>query len=224
MTRPPLQLILVLVLVLTILIFMMLVMSRRNPSILIIKRRILTRQVQALTACLDVVPASGRESPGASGELSRHGRLLRDPVGERVLAVLDNGLASLVAVVRSAGFTWCDGGVVDEFEQMLSVAGDDGHLFAVFAQGVELVGVGGLDLLAGDVGELGFGNEGLCLGTDEFLLEDDYSGGVGFFVLELGDLIGDFLLSCLVLTHAVLRKENEKTDCLCWAAPKPQYS
>lgn len=65
---------------------------------------------------------------------------------------------------------------------MLAVAGDDGDLFAVLAQRVELVGVGGLDLFARDVRELRLGDERFGFGADEFLLEDDDARGVGFFV------------------------------------------
>ena len=78
---------------------------------------------------------------------------------------------------------------------MLAVAGDDGDFFAVLAQCVELVGEGGLELLARDVGELGFGDEGLGLGAHEFLFEDDDARAVGLFVFQLGDLVGDFLFA-----------------------------
>ncbi len=148
----------------------------------------------ALGARLDVVAAARGERARAGGELGGHGRVLGDPVGKGVLAVLDDGLAGFVAVVGGAGFAWGDWGVVDQLEQVLAVAGDDGDFFAVLAQGVELVGVGGLDLFARDVGELGFGDQGFGFGADELLLEDDDLGGVGFFVLELGDLVGDLLL------------------------------
>jgi hypothetical protein len=67
----------------------------------------------------------------------------------------------------------------------------------VLAQGVELVRVRGLDLLARYVGELGLGYQGFGLGADELLLQDDDLGRVGLLVLELGDLVGDLLLSCL---------------------------
>ena len=78
---------------------------------------------------------------------------------------------------------------------MLSVAGDDGELLAVLAHGIELVGEGGLELLAGDVGQLGLGDEGLGLSADKLLLEDDNLGGVGLLVLQLGNLVGDLLLA-----------------------------
>jgi hypothetical protein len=79
---------------------------------------------------------------------------------------------------------------------MLAVAGDDGDLLAVFAKSVELVLEGSLDLLAGDVGELGFGDQRLCLGADELLLKNDDARGLRVFVLELSDLVGDLLLAC----------------------------
>jgi len=65
----------------------------------------------------------------------------------------------------------------------------------VFAEGIELVGECCLELLAGDVGELGFGDKGLGFGTNQFLFEDDDARGVGVFVLELGNLVGDFLFA-----------------------------
>ena len=65
----------------------------------------------------------------------------------------------------------------------------------MFAQRIELVSVCGFDLFTCYVGELGLGDEGLGFGADEFLLEDDDARGVGLFVLELGDLVGDFLFS-----------------------------
>jgi hypothetical protein len=105
-------------------------------------------------------------------------------------------LGGLVAVVGLAGLAGGDRGVVDELEQVLSVASNDGELLAVLAHGVELVGEGGLELLAGDVGQLGLGDQGLGLGADKLLLENNNLGGVGLLVLQLGDLVGDLLLAC----------------------------
>lgn len=78
---------------------------------------------------------------------------------------------------------------------MLAIAGDNGQFLAMLAESVELVGEGGLELFAGDVGQLGLCDQRLGFGTDQLLLEDDYAGRVGLLVLELGDLIGDFLLA-----------------------------
>ena len=108
---------------------------------------------------------------------------------------VDSRLASLVAVVSLTGFSrsnWC---IVDKFEEVLSVASDDGQLLAVLAHGVELVSESCLELLTSDVGKLGFGDQRLGLGTYELLLKDNNLGGVGLLVLQLGNLVGDFLLA-----------------------------
>ena len=81
-------------------------------------------------------------------------------------------LASLVSVVRLAGLAGSDRVVINQFKEMLAVAGNNGQLLAVFAHGIELVSESGLELLAGDVGELSFGNERLSLSTNKFLLEN----------------------------------------------------
>lgn len=78
---------------------------------------------------------------------------------------------------------------------MLSVSGDNGELFAVLSHCVELVGESGLQLLAGDVAQLGLCNERLSLSTDKFLLQNDDLGRVGVLVFQLGDLICDFLFA-----------------------------
>ena len=148
---------------------------------------------------LDVVAAASRQVPRPGRQLRRDGGVGADPVGERVLAVLDDGLASFISVIGLAGLAGGDRGVIDQLEQVLAVADDDGHLLAVLPQSIELVRVRGLDLLAGDVGKLGLSDQGLSLGADELLLENDDLGGVGLLVLELGDLVGDLLLACVSL-------------------------
>ena len=108
---------------------------------------------------------------------------------------VDSRLASLVAVVSLTGFSrsnWC---IVDKFEEVLSVASDDGQLLAVLAHGVELVSESCLELLTSNVGKLGFGDQRLGLGTYELLLKDNNLGGVGLLVLQLGNLVGDLLLA-----------------------------
>jgi hypothetical protein len=108
---------------------------------------------------------------------------------------VDLRLGGLVAVVGLAGLAGGDRGVVDELEQVLSVASNDGELLAVLAHGIELVGEGGLELLAGDVGQLGLGDQGLGLSANKLLLENNNLGGVGLLVLQLGNLVGDLLLA-----------------------------
>ena len=113
---------------------------------------ILSGQIHALAVLADVGAVALGEGAGALGETRLDDCLGGDPVGEGILAVLDDGLGGIVAVVGVAGFAGSDGGVVDQVEEVLAVAGDDGDLLAVLAERIELVLEGGLDLLAGDVG------------------------------------------------------------------------
>ena len=78
---------------------------------------------------------------------------------------------------------------------MLAVAGDDGQLLAVLADGVELVVEAGLELLARDVGQLRLGHERLGLGPHQLLLQHHDARRVGLLVLELRDLVRDLLLT-----------------------------
>ena len=136
------------------------------------------------------------KSARAGRELGADGSVLLDPVGKGILAILDDGLGGLVAVVGLASLAGSDRGVVDELEEVLAVASNDGHLLAVLTESVELVGESSLQLLTGDVGELSLGDERLGLSTDKLLLENDDLGAVGLLVLELGYLIGNLLLAC----------------------------
>ena len=104
--------------------------------------------------------------------------------------------AGLISVIRVASLAGCDGCVVDELEEMLAEAGNNGKLLAMFAESVKLVSKSGLELLARDVGELSLGNKRFGFGADEFLLENNDTWAIGLFVLELGNLISDLLLAC----------------------------
>lgn len=83
---------------------------------------------------------------------------------------------------------------------MLAVAGNNGKLFAVFPHGIELICKGCLELLTGNVGQLSLGDQGLGLGTDKLLLENNNLGRIGLLVLQLGNLVRDLLLSCIVVS------------------------
>ncbi len=82
----------------------------------------------------------------------------------------DLRFASLVAVISFTGLSWSHGGIVNELQKMLPKASNDGELLAVLLESIELVSERRLELLTGDVGELGLCNERLCLSTDKFLL------------------------------------------------------
>lgn len=168
----------------------------RQPGVTVSGHRsILLRKINALTV-LDVVTVALGEGTRALGQTRLDDGLGVNPVTEGILTVLDDGPASVVPIVGLAGLAGGHGGVIDQIEEMLAVAGDDSDLLAVLAEGIELVLECGLDLLTGDVGQLGLGDQGLGFGTDELLLQDDDARGVGILVLELGDLVGDLLLAC----------------------------
>jgi hypothetical protein len=183
-------------LIILIVVVVSLVLAGRDPKagLAVLERLVLAGEVVALTSVAG--SATLGKSARASGELGADGGVLLDPVGESILAVLNDGLGGLVAVVGLASLTRGDRGVVNQLEEVLAVAGDDGHLLAVLAERIELVGEGGLQLLTGDVGELGLSDERFGLGTDKLLLEDDNLGAVGLLVLELSNLVGDLLLAC----------------------------
>jgi len=184
-----------LVLVFFILVLVLAVLGGWNPAVALARHSlVLLAEIVAL-AVGDLALSPLAQGACAGAQASFDGGLALHPVREGVLAVLDDRLGGLVAVVGGARFTGGHGGVVDELEEVLAEAGDDGHLLAVFAEGVELVGEGCLEFLAGDIGELGFGDEGLGFGADEFLFEDDDARAVRVFVFELGDLVGDFLFA-----------------------------
>lgn len=119
---------------------------------------VLCRQIDALAVLAEVGAVALGEGAGALRETRLDHGLGGDPVGEGILAVLDDGLGGIVAVVGVAGLARSDGGVVDQVEEVLAVTSDDGHLLAVLAERIKLVLERGLDLLAGDVGQLGLGD------------------------------------------------------------------
>lgn len=89
------------------------VLGGGDPGLAVVKRGVLAGQVEALGAGLDVVAAAGGQGAGARGQLRVHGRVRRHPVSQCVFAVLNDGLAGLVAVVRGAGLAGRHGRVVD---------------------------------------------------------------------------------------------------------------
>ena len=104
-------------------------------------------------------------------------------------------LAGLIAVICIPGLAGSDWGVINKLQEVFSVSGDDGKLLTVFAKSIELVGESCLEFLTSDVGKLSFCNKRLGFGSNQLLLQDNDAGAVGLFVLELGDLISDFLLA-----------------------------
>lgn len=199
---------------LLILVTVATVLGSRDPQarLAAVKGLVLARKVYGLTSVLAAVAAALGEGAGARRELRRDGGVLLNPVGEGVFAVLNNPvrgsinctymcsrcnlrLRGLVSVVRLAGLTGCDRSIVDQFEEVLSVAGNNGKLLAVLAHGIKLVSKGSLELLTSDVGQLSLGDEGLGFSTHKLLLKNDNLGRVGLLVLQLSDLVGNLLLA-----------------------------
>jgi hypothetical protein len=164
-----------------------------------------------LTPSANVVSTSLRQCAGAGRELGRNNCVRRDPVGERIFTVLDDGLASLISVIGLASLTRSNRSIIDKLEQVLSVAGNDGNLLAVLTESIELVGIGSLNLLAGDVRKLCLSNKRLSLSSDKFLLENNDLGRVRLLVLELSNLVGNLLLACNKNLAFCIRDEKRKT-------------
>jgi hypothetical protein len=78
---------------------------------------------------------------------------------------------------------------------MFAVARDDGKLLTVLTKGVELVCEGGLELLAGDVGQLCLCDKRLSFSSNKLLLQDNNAGAVWLLVFQLCYLVCDLLLA-----------------------------
>jgi len=81
---------------------------------------------QVDTLSVVTIAAALRKGARSLGELGGDGSVLGNPVGKSILTVLNNSLASLVTVVCLASLSGGDRGVIDELEEVLAVAGDDG--------------------------------------------------------------------------------------------------
>jgi hypothetical protein len=127
------------------------------------------------------------ELAGAGGD----GLVGLGPAAEGGLGVVEDFTGGGLLGVCGALLAGDDGSVVEEVEEFTGVLGEQDLLLGALnhGRGVEVVGF--LEFLAGYVGELGFGDEGLGFGADELLLEGDDLGGFGLLLLELGDLVED---------------------------------
>ena len=102
----------------------------------------------------------------------------------------------------SVGVRWAllaghDGRVVEQVDELAGLGREQDLLLGALDDGCSVDVVGLFELLARNVGELGFGDERLGFGADELLFQGDEFGGFGFFVLELLDLILDLWIISL---------------------------
>jgi len=99
--------------------------------------------------------------------------------------------------VRRALLAGHDGRVVEQVDELAGLSREQDLLLGALNDGCGVDVVGFFELLARDVGELGFGDERLGLGADELLFEGDELGRFGLFVLEFLDLVLDLLIVSL---------------------------
>lgn len=89
----------------------------RQPRVAVSSQRlVLRRQVMALAVLAQVVAVALGEGARARGQAGLDDCLGADPVAEGVLAVLDDGLAGVVAIVGVAGLAGSDWGVVNQVQ------------------------------------------------------------------------------------------------------------
>ena len=117
--------------------------------------------------------------------------MARLPLAQVLLGVVEDLARGLALGVRLALVARHDGGVVEQVDQLARLAGEQDLLLGALDDGGRVQVVCLLQLLAGDVGELGLGHEGLGFGADELLLELRDLGGRWLLVLELLNLVGD---------------------------------
>lgn len=121
--------------------------------------------------------------------LRHNARVARLPRPQTLLSIIQRLPRGLSVSVRWALLAGHDGRVVEQVNQLAGLSREQNLLLGALDDGRGVDVVGFFELLAGDVGELGFGDEGLGFGADELLLECDEFGGFGFFVFELLDLV-----------------------------------
>lgn len=105
------------------------------------------------------------------------------PGSQALLRVVESLSCLLGVVVGWALLAGYNGRVVEQVDELARLGREQNLLLGSLDDGggVEVVGL--FELLAGDVGQLGLGDEGLGFGADEFLLEGDELGGLWLLVL-----------------------------------------
>lgn len=114
-----------------------------------------------------------------------------DPSLELVFSVVENISCGLGVSKGRMCVSRDNRSVVDKVEQLSCVLGQQDLLLGTLNDGGGVKIVGLLELLTGDVGELGLGDERLGFCADQLLFEGDDLGRAGLLVLELLDLVED---------------------------------
>jgi len=100
----------------------------------------------------------------------------------------DDVLERRVCVARDHG------SVVEQVQQLSRILSKQDLLLCALDDGGRVDVVGLLELLTGDVGQLGFGDKRLSFGTDELLLELNNLGRGWLLVFQLLDLVLNLLV------------------------------
>jgi hypothetical protein len=140
-----------------------------------------------------------RHSVRAQLAALRHNvRVARLPRPQTLFGIVERLPCGFGVGVRRALLAGHDGRVVEQIDELAGLSREQDLLLGALDDGRGVDVVGFFELLAGDVGELGFGDEGLGFGADELLFEGDELGGLGLFVLELLDFVLDLWVVSLV--------------------------
>jgi hypothetical protein len=146
----------------------------------------------------------------------------RLPRPQTLFGVVERLLRSLSVGVRRALLTGHDGRIVKQIDELARLGGEQDLLLGALYDGRGVDVVGFFELLAGDVGELGFGDERLGFGADELLFEGDELGGFGLFVFKLLDFVLDLWMVSLAYGLVSLTGVYKSLPSACaygWAAP-----
>ena len=152
----------------------------------------------------------------------RHNRLVpRRPRPQALLRIIQRLPRGLRISVNRALLAGHDRRVVEQVDQLAGLGREQDLLLGALNDGGGVDVVGFFEFLARDVGELGFGDEGLGFGADELLLEGDELGGFGLFVFELLDLVLDLWTLSLAYGFVKLTGLRKSLPSACvygWAA------
>jgi hypothetical protein len=105
--------------------------------------------------------------------LRDNARVARLPRSKTLLGIVQRLPCGFTVGVDRTLFAGHDGRVVEQVDELAGLRCEQDLLFGALDDGCGVDVIGFLELLARDVGELGFGDEGLRFGADELLLEGD---------------------------------------------------
>merc|ERR1712225_61728 len=112
---------LILFLLILIIVVLTLVSASWDPEagLAIIQGSVLAGEIVSLSIALDVVAATLGESTSARGKGGGDLSVGSDPVGQSILAVLDDSLGRFISIICGASLTWCDRSIIDELQKVL---------------------------------------------------------------------------------------------------------